>query len=75
MVHIQIRDVPDEVAAELRRRAAGEGLTQREYVLRLLRRDQRRPPVSEWLRSAEQLPPVAGRPAADDLAELRGERR
>lgn len=75
MAHLQVRDVPDDVYDELRRRAALDGVSLREYTLRVLRRDQRRPHPTEWLRAAEALAPVPGqRTAAEDLAALRGER-
>lgn len=75
MPHLQVRDVPEEVYRELRRRAELDGVSLREYVLRLLRRDQRPPHSSEWLHKAESLTPAGGRSAAEDLAELRGGRR
>ena len=36
-VHLQIRDVPDELHEALRQRAARRGLTLRQYTLAVLR--------------------------------------
>lgn len=57
MGNIQLKGVTDEVHAELRRRARAEGMTIRDYVLRLIERDQERPSKEEWLRRVQQLAP------------------
>jgi plasmid stability protein len=52
---LQVRNVPDDVHAELRRRAAAAGVPLSEYVLRELERIAARPPVAEVLaRSASR---------------------
>jgi antitoxin FitA len=52
---LQVRNVPDDVHAELRRRAAVAGVSLSEYVLRELERIAARPPVAEVLaRSASR---------------------
>jgi plasmid stability protein len=52
---LQVRNVPDDVHAELRRRAAAAGVPLSEYVLRELERVAARPPVAEVLaRSASR---------------------
>lgn len=43
MPNLQIKNVPEDVHAELRRRAELEGTTVRDYVLGMIRRDQRLP--------------------------------
>ncbi|MGH4007723.1 MAG: hypothetical protein ACRDTH_06095 [Pseudonocardiaceae bacterium] len=59
-------DVPDDLRRELRRRADLEGLSIRDYLLRLVRNDQQRPPATEWLARLRQLEPLdIGAPAAD----------
>jgi plasmid stability protein len=74
MANLQVKDLPEDVHAELRRRAALRGVTIRDYVLDLLRRDQRRPPLSEWLDSARALAPAPGtRSGLDDLRAVRGD--
>jgi plasmid stability protein len=47
MPSIQIKDVPDEVHAELRRRAATAGQSLQEYLLARLRDDALTPTVAE----------------------------
>ncbi len=75
MPNLQVKDVPDDVYAELRRRAALSHSSLRDYVLRLLRRDQEVPPRQEWLARVAALAPVhAAGPAAEDLASIREER-
>jgi plasmid stability protein len=47
--NLQIKNVPDELHDELRRRADARGVTLRDYVLDLLRRETSRPDLDEWL--------------------------
>ena len=49
MSNLQIKNVPEDLHDELRRRADLRGLTLRDYVLDLLRRETSRPDLSEWL--------------------------
>jgi antitoxin FitA len=50
---LQVRNVPDELHAELRRRAAQAGMSLSDYVLRELRRIAERSPMAEvFARSA-----------------------
>lgn len=75
MVHLPVRNVPDDVDNTFWRRAALDGVSLCEYTRGVLRRDERRPHPADWLRAAEALDPVPGpRPAAEDLAALRDER-
>ena len=46
---IQMKNVPDDLHDELRRRARRSGMTVRDYVIALIARDQRRPTLEEWL--------------------------
>ena len=46
---VQARTVPDDVHAELRRRAAGAGMTLSDFVLQELGRLARRPSVAELM--------------------------
>lgn len=69
MANLQIKDLPDEVHDELRRRARLEGLTMRDYVVRLLRADQVTPSREQWLarlRARPRITPDA--PVAELLA-------
>lgn len=47
MAHIQIRNVPPELHRELKARAAQEGLTLSEYMLRRAARDANVPSLEE----------------------------
>jgi len=49
---IQVRGVPDDVHAELRRRAEADGSSLSDYVLRELERAVVRPPSAELLARA-----------------------
>jgi plasmid stability protein len=50
---LQVRHVPDDVHAELRRRAEAAGVSLSEYVLREIERVAARPPMAEvFARSA-----------------------
>ncbi|MGY1780339.1 FitA-like ribbon-helix-helix domain-containing protein [Geodermatophilus sp. SYSU D01036] len=46
---LQVRNVPDDLHAELRRRAAAAGMSLSDYVLRELRRVGERSPMAEVL--------------------------
>jgi plasmid stability protein len=66
MATLQVKDVPDDLHRELRRRADLDGLSIRDYLLRLIRNDQQRPPATEWLARLRRLEPLdLGAPAAD----------
>ena len=52
---LQVRHVPDDVHAELRRRADAAGVSLSDYVLRELERVAARPPMAEvFARSASR---------------------
>ncbi len=68
--------MPDQMYAELRRRAELDGSTIRDYVLDMIRRDQDVPPRQEWLANVRGMEPVSGgRSAAEDLQTVREQRR
>lgn len=72
---IQVRNVPDELHAELVRRAEARGQTLTAYVQEILEREVARPPAREVHRRIAVREPVdLGRPAAEILREERGER-
>ncbi|HEX3528614.1 MAG TPA: hypothetical protein VH988_16230 [Thermoanaerobaculia bacterium] len=58
-VHLQIRDLPQEIHETLRQRAATRGISLRQYALEILREHCRRPTLDEWLDGLEQLTPVS----------------
>ncbi|GIW42340.1 MAG: antitoxin [Candidatus Binatia bacterium] len=70
---IQIRNVPEELHRRLKMRAAAEGISVSEYVLREIRKSLDRPSREEWLRRIAQLPRTKIRPSA--AAVIRSERR
>jgi plasmid stability protein len=55
---IQIRNVPDDLHHELRRRALAEGISLSEYLLRLARKDVAQPTMKEWLEQVASREPV-----------------
>ena len=75
---IQVKNVPDELHDELRRRAAEEGVPAGEIVLRALRRELRAYSMREWMDRVAAIP-LARRPTSEEwraaLEEERQERR
>ncbi len=71
---IQMKNVPDELHDELRRRARRSGMTVRDYVIALIERDQSRPTFGEWLEEVAADEPVAlARSAAEAVRAGRTE--
>ena len=69
---LQVRNVPEDVHAELRRRARAAGVSLSEYVLRELERVAARPPIEEVLaRSASRRLDIS---MADVVETIRAER-
>jgi plasmid stability protein len=58
MSMIQIRNVPEDLHRELKVRAAQNGMTLSDYLLKELSTLAVRPTMKEWLASAERLAPV-----------------
>jgi hypothetical protein len=72
---IQVKNVPPAMHSELRRRAQQEGTTIRDYVMKLIERDQRRPSKQDWLDRVSELEPVSvTQSAAEVIREAREER-
>ena len=72
---IQIRNVPEETHRRLKARAAMEGMSMSEYILRALQRLTEKPTVQELrARIAEQPPVALPESAADAIRELRDQR-
>ncbi len=57
--NLQIKNLPAELHEELRRRASLRGLTVRDYVLRLIEKDQLLPTGEEWLARVRGRKPVS----------------
>lgn len=55
---IQLRNVPDELHRKLKARAALEGMSLSDYLLREVRRAAERPTPDELRQRLAQLPPV-----------------
>ena len=58
---IQVRHVPDELHRTLKARAALEGLSLSDYLLREVRRIAERPTLEDLRRRLAQRPPVVAR--------------
>lgn len=72
---LQVRNVPDELHAELVRRARQAGRTLTDYVQGILEREIARPPADEVFARIENREPVElGVPAAQLVREERGGR-
>jgi plasmid stability protein len=74
MKMIQIRNVPDDLHRSLKARAAREGTTLSDLILRELPRIAARPSGDELLQRIRARGPVPGAPAAELIAAER-ERR
>jgi hypothetical protein len=71
-VHLQIRDLPDEIHHTLRQRAETRGLSLRQYTLEVLREHCQEPTLDEWLDGLSRLPPVPfSTPAAEAVHQSR----
>jgi hypothetical protein len=55
---IQIRNVPDDLHRRLKARAAEEGLTLSDYLLRMAEREVGKLSVEEWLARVRARPPM-----------------
>jgi plasmid stability protein len=70
---IQIRNVPDDVHAELRIRAARAGMSLSDYVLAELARKAEKPPISEVLeRASKRAGGVTAKQVVDAIRAERG---
>jgi hypothetical protein len=75
MGNLQIKNLPEDMHKELRRRAAEEGISLRDYVIGLIRRDLVKPSKKEWFKKLDELPrTVLDRPVAEYIREDREER-
>lgn len=70
-VHLQIRDLPDELHQTLRRRAMRRGLSLRQYALEVLQ-EHCSQPLDEWLDGLSRLTPVSlSTPTVETVREAR----
>jgi hypothetical protein len=70
---IQMKHVPDELHDAIRTRARSRGLTVRDYLLDVVRRDLARPTKEEWFARLDELEPVEGVDTAALIREIRDE--
>ena len=70
---MHVRDVPDDVHAELQRRAAEAGMTLRQYTIDVLVAHCRQPSVDEWLAAVTRRRTGALIDAAEAVRAARGE--
>lgn len=72
---IQVRDVPEWLTRELKRRAAATDMTLTDYVQQVLEREARRPTREELRRRIAALPPIeSAESSAQIIRRARGER-
>lgn len=69
MANLQIKNLPEDMHEELRKRAEERRMSMRDYVLELIERDQRLPTVNQWLGEIEQDEP--GGDGVDVVALIR----
>jgi hypothetical protein len=76
MANLQIKNMPEEMHEELRRRAKLRHVTVRDYVLDLIARDQKMTTMREWLEGIARLDPIdiGDVTAAELIAKGRAER-
>ncbi|MEO7803940.1 MAG: hypothetical protein ABIS18_05990 [Actinomycetota bacterium] len=75
MANLQIKNLPEDLHEELRRRARLDGVSVRAYLLRLIQDDLVSPSRSEWLAGLRSRRPVdLGRPVAELVGGDRSER-
>ncbi len=67
MANLQIKNVPEDLHDELRKRAEARRTSMRDYVLELIERDQRLPTINQWLDEIERDEPGD---AGVDVVEL-----
>jgi antitoxin FitA len=64
---IQIRNVPDDLHAKLKARAAMAGTSLSEYILRELAASAKEPTIEEIIQRLERLEPVDPQPSAAEM--------
>jgi hypothetical protein len=71
-VHLQIRDLPEDLHQTLRRRATARGVSLRQYTLEVLREHCQQPTLDEWLDGLSRLTPASlSTPAANAVQRAR----
>ena len=70
---VQIRNVPSDLHRQLKARAALEGMSLSDYLLREVRQSLERPTLEEFRKRLSRLRPLRPRPAS--AAAVRAERK
>jgi antitoxin FitA len=68
---VQIRNVPDDLHRKLKARAAEQGLTLSDYLLRLAEREVARPTIEELTERIRRRGRVEGVSSAEIIREMR----
>lgn len=75
MANLQVKALPDDLHDELRRRATAHGMTQRDYVIELIRRDLELTDKQAWFLHWSRRPPSASLSNAADVIRAGREER
>ena len=67
---LHVRDLPDDVHAELRQRAAAAGRSLRAHVVDVLTESVRRPSPAAWRAEVAELPPARSPLTGAELVRL-----
>jgi antitoxin FitA len=74
VANLQIKDLPDDLHDELRRRAEQSSTSIRAYVIELIRRDQALASPLDWLEEIRSRQPIdLGEPASELIRAAREE--
>lgn len=72
---VQIRNVPDAIHRTVKARAAQEGMSLSDYLLREIRKSAERPTMAEMMDRLAKLPPIiTSKSSAEMVREAREER-
>ena len=71
MTNLQVKNLPDDLHDELRKRAQRQHTTISDLVTQLLRRELSRPSMDEWLAEVRKLPRHEGIDVLGALDEAR----
>jgi plasmid stability protein len=72
---VQIRNVPSDLHRKLKARAAMEGMSLSEYLLREIRHVAERPTLEEMRQRLSELPPVKPRISPAEIIRAERDRR
>jgi uncharacterized protein YdeI (YjbR/CyaY-like superfamily) len=72
-VMIQLRNVPDELHRKLKARAAAEGMSLSDYILKDVKAQADLPTMKEWLEELKDLPRIITKEtSAEAIRAIRG---